>query len=99
MSTDNRDSKPLVNPLPSHNDNSPEDLIRLDPDGQFDYNIRDQFEDLHKSHSGVFSKGGMYNGASGPFQAVVNMGPTQPPQRKGHLPLYPRDKLVEMQEK
>ena len=31
-----------------------------------------------------------YHGASGPFQAVVNMGPVTPPQRKGLLPLYSR---------
>lgn len=27
------------------------------------------------------------------------MGPVEPPQRKGHLPQYARDKLVELQEK
>ena len=27
------------------------------------------------------------------------MGPAQPPQRKGHVPQYSRDKLVELQEK
>ena len=27
------------------------------------------------------------------------MGPTEPPKRKGHLPLYGCDKLVELQEK
>ena len=40
-----------------------------------------------------------YNGAVGPFKAVVNMGPVQPPQRKGRLPLYSRDKLVDLQTK
>ena len=41
----------------------------------------------------------MYNGAVGPLEGTVNMGPTQPPQRKGHLPLYGRDKLVQLQDK
>ena len=41
----------------------------------------------------------MYNGAVGPFEGAVNMGPTQPPKRKGHLPLYGRDKLVQLQDK
>ena len=27
------------------------------------------------------------------------MGPVEPPQRKGRLPQYARDKLVELQEK
>ena len=40
-----------------------------------------------------------YNGSSGPFQAVVNMGPVQPPQRKGRIPQYSRDKLTELQKK
>jgi len=33
-----------------------------------------------------------YNGAAGPFEAVVNMGPVQPPQ-------YAHDKLCELQHK
>ena len=40
-----------------------------------------------------------YNGAVGPFMAKVNMGPVEPPQRKGRLPQYARGKLVELQEK
>ena len=31
--------------------------------------------------------------------AVVNTGPTLPPQRKGSIPQYSRDKLVELQDK
>ena len=40
-----------------------------------------------------------YNGAVGPFEATVNMGPVLPPQRKGRLPQYARNKLVELQDK
>ena len=40
-----------------------------------------------------------YNGAVGPFEARVNMGPVEPPQRKGHLPQYARSKLVDLQNK
>ena len=39
-----------------------------------------------------------YNGAVGPFEATVNMGPVQPPQYKGRCPQYARDKLVELQQ-
>ena len=46
-----------------------------------------------------FSKIVGYNGHAGPFTATVNMGPVQPPQRKGRCPQYARDKLVELQEK
>ena len=40
-----------------------------------------------------------YNGSAGPFEAVVNMGLVQPPQRKGRLPQYAHDKLCELQHK
>jgi hypothetical protein len=40
-----------------------------------------------------------YNGPAGPFEAVVNMGTAQPPQRKGSLPQYASNKLVEFQHK
>ena len=40
-----------------------------------------------------------YNGHVGPFEAVVNIVPVQPPQRKGHLPQYARNQLVELQAK
>jgi hypothetical protein len=38
-----------------------------------------------------------YNGAIGPFEASVNMGPVQPQQRKGRMPQYSKDILVELQ--
>lgn len=40
-----------------------------------------------------------YNGAAGNFTANVNMGPVLPPKRKGRVPQYSRDKLVELQHK
>ena len=39
------------------------------------------------------------NGATGPVEATVNMGPVQLPQRKGRVPQYSRHKLAELQEK
>lgn len=39
-----------------------------------------------------------YKGPSGSYEAKVNMGPVEPPQRKGRLPQYARNKLVELQE-
>ena len=35
----------------------------------------------------------------GPFEAVVNMGPVQPPQRKGRLPQYSKGQLQKLQDK
>ncbi len=40
-----------------------------------------------------------YNGHSGSVEGVVNMGPVLPSQRKGPLPQYNRDRLVELQQK
>jgi hypothetical protein len=60
-----------------------------------------KFEKQHKQFDSVFKpviEG--YNGASGPFKAKVNMGPVEPPQRKGRLPQYSRERLsVELQQK
>ena len=35
----------------------------------------------------------------GPFEAKISMGPVQPAQRKGRVPQYARDKLLELQQK
>ncbi|CAG2208159.1 unnamed protein product [Mytilus edulis] len=40
-----------------------------------------------------------YNGAVGALEAKVNMGPVQPPQRKGRIPQYQKTQLVTLQEK
>ena len=40
-----------------------------------------------------------YNGAVGPFEARVNIGPVEPPQWKGRLPQYAWSKLVDLQNK
>ena len=59
-----------------------------------------QFHATNRRYKNVFNtKGKLYNGAFGPVEAVLNMGPTLPPQRKGRIPQYSRDKLVELQEK
>lgn len=74
--------------------------ISVDPDSLLPADIKSQFISLHKEFSSVFnSKIQCYNGALGPLQAVVHMGPVQPPQRKGRVPMYARDKLVELQAK
>ncbi|KAK3100645.1 hypothetical protein FSP39_023014 [Pinctada imbricata] len=38
-----------------------------------------------------------YNGKAGIFQVHVNMGPVQPPQRKGRVPQYSRNQFEELQ--
>ena len=74
--------------------------LRLDPENALPPDIRAKFQELHDDYDKVFDpriKG--YNGAAGSFEAQVNMGPVEPPQRKGRLPQYARNKLVELQEK
>lgn len=74
--------------------------VNLDPDNLLTSQVTAQFRALLEEYDSVFDpniKG--YNGAVGPFEAKVNMGPVEPPQRKGRLPQYARGKLVEVQEK
>ena len=58
------------------------------------------FSKILAEYDDVFDKSfSGYNGSAGPFEAVVNMGPVQPPQRKGRLPQYAPDKMVQLQGK
>jgi hypothetical protein len=76
------------------------DKVQLDPDNVLTPDIKRQFQSLHTQYDEVFStQFSGYNGSVGPFEAVVNMGPVQPPQRKGRVPQYARDKLLELQQK
>ena len=62
--------------------------------------MQNSFRNLLETYDDVFDPTITgYYGAAGPFEAVVNMGPVQPPQRKGRLPQYPHNKLVELQQK
>ena len=73
--------------------------VSVDPDHQLDPNIREAFIETNFQHQEVFNpnyKG--YNHAFGSFEAVVNIGNVKPPQRKGKMPQYSRDKLVIVQE-
>jgi len=73
--------------------------ISLDPNCLLSPEIRARFEELHNKYDTVFDpKISTYNHAFGKFEAVVNMGPVQPPQRKGRLPQYNRDKLCLLQD-
>ena len=71
--------------------------VILDPDGCLDQDIRDQFIALNLEFDDVFNPSiSKYNGASGKIEAVVNIAPTLPPQRKGRLPQYNRNTLEEL---
>ena len=42
---------------------------------------------------------GCYNGHSGEFEHVINMGSSLPPQRKGRIPQYCKNNLDILQQK
>ncbi|PFX22774.1 hypothetical protein AWC38_SpisGene12692 [Stylophora pistillata] len=85
-------SKPKVNTPYSHG-------AQLDPNNILEDTIRDQFQQALLKHDRVFGSDlPGYNGAAGSIEAHVNMSPLEPPKRKGRLPLYPRNKLIELQE-
>ena len=76
------------------------DHVKLDPDNVLCEETRANFRSLLNEYDSVFDpkvKG--YNGHVGPFESKVNMGPVEPPQRKGRLPQYARGKLIELQQK
>ena len=74
--------------------------MKLDPDNVLYEETRANFRSLLNEYDSVFvPKVKGYNGHVGPFESKVNMGPVEPPQRKGRLPQYARGKLVELQQK
>ena len=92
---------PLTTPVQSHPQEPPfSDRISLDPDGRLPPEMCDKFRDVHHQYDNVFNPDfPKYNGASGDIYAKVNMGKSLPPQRKGRLPSYNKEKLVELQQK
>ena len=72
--------------------------VQIDPDHILPDSYSNRFKQLHAQYDEVFDVNFPgYNGAVGPLKAVVNMGPVLPPQRKGRLPQYSRNKLHELQ--
>jgi len=103
--TTNFNSSPSYNVNKAHSITMPTERlaytnISIDPHNITPDDIKFKFKCLNKEFSHVFtSKFSGYNGASGHVKAVVNMGPAMPPQRKGRLPLYNKDKLDILQGK
>ena len=57
--------------------------------------VRNKFHEVLRRFDDVFDpKIVGYNDAAGPMEAIVNMSPVEPPQRKGRVPQYSHDKLV-----
>ena len=74
--------------------------VQVDPSGMLPKSVVSEIHDVLHEFDDVFNpRFGGYNGAVGPFQAEVNMGPVQPPQRRGRLPQYSRGQMEELQHK
>ena len=57
--------------------------MRLDPDNLPPSDIKAKFSSLLHEYDNVFDPNiGGYNGAAGPFEAKVNMGPVEPPSAR-----------------
>ena len=73
-------------------------IVTVNPDNVLTEAESASFSALHQQFDSVFDPAyGTYNHKFGPFEAVVYIVPVQPPQRKGRVPQYSRDKLVELQ--
>lgn len=89
----------------THNINTEKDklwssCVSIDPDVTMSEENQAMFKSLVEKYDNVFSPNiDGYNGAVGKFESVINMGPVQPPQRKGRIPQYNKNKLVELQQK
>ena len=71
--------------------------MSLDPDNLLPDQSCFKFQQLLQEYDRVLDpKITGYNGAAGPIQATVNIGPVQPPQRKGRIPQYVCNQLVEL---
>ena len=76
------------------------DDVSLDPDNLLSDGMHQQFRQTLREFDNAFNPIiTRYNGAAGPIEVTVNMGPVQPPQRKGCVPQYSRNQLVELQAK
>ena len=89
-------------PVPTHRPTSKNHAagVSIDPDGMLPVKTRQRFADINRQYDHVFDPNiPLYNGASGKVEGVVNIGPTKPPQRKGRLPSYNRERMLELQNK
>ena len=73
--------------------------ISIDPDNMLNREERKEFSDINKRFDSVFSPNfGAYNDRSGRIRVSVNIGPVEPPESKGKLPMYNSSNLQRLQE-
>ena len=96
--TPNPAATPPSLPVKPHSPPPFSSYVSLDTDKLIPDATRLEFQQLLQKYDRVFNPvitG--YNGAAGPINATVNMGPVQPPKRKGRVPQYSRNNLVQLQ--
>lgn len=75
-------------------------LLKVNPDQILTLETQQQFQRALQAHDSLFDPHfSGYNGKVGAFNMKINMRPTQPPQRKGRLPQYSKEKLHILQDK
>lgn len=75
--------------------------VVTDPDNTLSPEMRNKFLEAHEKYSKAFNPdlSQTYNNYSGTYTQTINMGPVQPPQRRGRVPQYSRNRLDELQAK
>ena len=73
--------------------------VQIDPESKLSSDERASFRSILDEYEEVFDHNYAGYGHVGQCEAVVNMCPAQPPQRKCDLPQYSRNQLVELQAK
>ena len=74
--------------------------VKLNPDKLLSPEEEQSFSEMLLTYNTVFDPAGCtYNGKSGPCFVNVNIGPNVPVQRKGRVPFYGKDQLLELQGK
>ena len=72
--------------------------VIIDPDNVLSTSEKMSFLQLTDEFADVFGSDlPGYSGSAGSFEVSVNMGPIQPPQRRGRLPQYNKDRLRTLQ--
>ena len=93
------DQYPKPNPSRSSTNELYSSTIQVDPSNTLPQHVKDRVYKLHKEFDTVFSSSlGRYNGYSGEFKHVINMGESLPPQGKARIPMYNKDNLVLLQQ-
>ena len=91
---------PVVRSMQSGVERLYSSAVILDPSGMMSSSVKEGFVNVNTRYDSTFSPGiGKYNGFSGPFKHTINMGPSLPPQQRGRVPIYNRDKQVTLQQK